>query len=657
MRTTTTLLAFLIIIFIPLLPASVDWPPVIPAELALKQPRIDKDADAEALLWDVRMADEVGINEERSIRNHYLRIKIFTDRGRDKYSTVDINFDNHVRVSDIAGRTIKPNGEMVELKKDAIYERVLVKAGGVKVKVKSFAMPAVETGCIIEYRWKETHDQLTHNSRLQFQRDIPVHMVKYHVKPTADLERYGMKVIAFHMNNPSFTKEKDGYNSTVVTDMPAFKEEPDMPAEADVRPWALLFYSQEDKIDPTHYWEKLGKEVYADYKSQIKINDEMRSAAAETVQGANTPEEKLTKLLEMVRKQFKNLTFDVAVTSQEREKAKSNKNTSDTWKQKAGTSRELSLLYVALATSLDFDARMTRSGDQTYGSFDKSVANRYFLPTYNVAVKVGDKWMFCDPASLFLPFGMLRWEEEGQAVLISDPKQPVFSQTTMSGPEASLTARTAKFRLSEEGTLEGDVQIVYTGHTAVSRKFDFQEESAAEREESVKQTVKSRFADAEVSDIKLEGASDPNKPIAVTYHVKIAGYAQRTGRRLFLKSSYFERDFSVRFPGSERKFMVKFPYGWSERDRITYELPDGFSLEKPEAPGKFKIGELGDYDVRMTISKDQKTLAYEREFYFGKGGILLFPVQGYSQLKKVFDIVQEHDDHLLTLRQGELASK
>jgi hypothetical protein len=200
MRTKSGVFASIFLITLPLFAA--DWPPVTPAELALKQPKIDKEADAEALLWDVRVTDDTSGNIDRAIQTHYVRVKIFTDRGRDKYSTVDLSFDNRTNLSEIAGRTIKPNGEIVELKKDAVYERVLVKTGGLKVKVKSFAMPGVEAGSIIEYRWKETfNDQLTNYIRLQFQRDIPVHLVQYHVKPGADVGSYRMKVRQFQVKS------------------------------------------------------------------------------------------------------------------------------------------------------------------------------------------------------------------------------------------------------------------------------------------------------------------------------------------------------------------------------------------------------------------------------------------------------------------------
>jgi hypothetical protein len=147
---------------------------------------VEKDADdAEALFWEVRIDDDP---EGDLIFTHYIRIKVFTNRGRESQSKIDIPFGKfygrEIKIKDIAARTIRPDGSIVELKQDDVFERTIVKTSGAKVKAKSFAMPAVEPGCIIEYRWREIRVQQDADYvRLEFQRDIPVQRVKYFIKP------------------------------------------------------------------------------------------------------------------------------------------------------------------------------------------------------------------------------------------------------------------------------------------------------------------------------------------------------------------------------------------------------------------------------------------------------------------------------------------
>ena len=131
--------------------AAPTWKPIDPAHLAMKTPVVEKDADAEAIFWEVQLNDA----GDDLIFSHYIRIKVFTERGKESQSKIDITYFGRNRIVDIAGRTIKADGSIVELKKDAIFDRVIAQLGGQKIKAKTFAMPAVEPGVIIEYRWKE----------------------------------------------------------------------------------------------------------------------------------------------------------------------------------------------------------------------------------------------------------------------------------------------------------------------------------------------------------------------------------------------------------------------------------------------------------------------------------------------------------------------
>ena len=69
-----------------------DWRPIDPAELALKTPVVDKGADAEAIFWEVRLSDEFDGGTPRTVLRHYVRIKVFNERGRESQSKIDIPF-------------------------------------------------------------------------------------------------------------------------------------------------------------------------------------------------------------------------------------------------------------------------------------------------------------------------------------------------------------------------------------------------------------------------------------------------------------------------------------------------------------------------------------------------------------------------------------
>jgi hypothetical protein len=630
-----------------------EWKPVDPAQLAMTSPIVEKDADAEAIFWEVYVQDNPD-GFYSTLLKHYIRIKIFTERGKETQSKIDLRYSEYGKINDIAARTIKPDGTIIELKKEAIFERVVAKVGGYKYKVKSFALPSVEPGAIIEYRWREERINLKYLSlydRFQMQRDIPVQVVKYFFKPpqSPTYRSLSMRTRMYNANLTSFVKEKDGFFSATLTNMPAFREEPRMPPEDQVRAWMLVYYPHGESLSPEKFWPKYGRELYEEYKPLMKVSDEIKKAAATAIADATTPEQKLERMFTFCRSKIMNVYDDASgLTATDRAKLKQNESPSDTLKRGKGTPQDIDLLFGALATAAGFETRIAILSDRGDLFFDINNTDRYFLDILDIAVKVGDGWRFFSPGSMYVPFGMLRWQEEGLPALICDPKEPTFVETPLSPAEKTLQKRTAKLILSEDGTLEGDVLIEYTGQFAVEKKEENDELSPAVREENMRDRIKEKMGTAEVSNINIENVTDPVKPFIYSYHIRVPGYAQRTGKRLFVQPAFFQRGIGVLFSAADRKMPVYFHYPWKEDDSVTIKMPAGYKLDNADSPTPFAADKVAKYEVKLYVVRNEDLL-YKRTFSFNG---LLFPTKNYTWLKQIFEAVHEQDNHTITLKQA-----
>ncbi|PYX49602.1 MAG: hypothetical protein DMG79_08200, partial [Acidobacteria bacterium] len=91
--------------------------------------------------------------DDRGLTAHedvYFRIKILTEEGR-KYADVEIPFwKSEGSVVGIHARTIKADGTVVDFGGKA-FDKQIVKARGVKYIAKTFTLPDVQVGGIIEY--------------------------------------------------------------------------------------------------------------------------------------------------------------------------------------------------------------------------------------------------------------------------------------------------------------------------------------------------------------------------------------------------------------------------------------------------------------------------------------------------------------------------
>ena len=53
----------------------------------------------------------------------------------------------------------------------------------------------------------------------------------------------------------------------------------------------------------------------------------------------------------------------------------------------------------------------------------------------------------------------------------------------------------------------------------------------------------------------------------------------------------------------------------------------------------------------VKIASDGHVIIYDRDFFFGGRGNILFPVRGYAAVKQLFDAISKIDDHTITLKQ------
>ena len=639
---------------VPLSAWAVDWRPVSPEELRQKTPKVEPNADAEVIFWDVKIEDRYAAGDFLMVLNHYLRAKIFTDRGKEKFSTVEIERFGKRRIGDIRGRTIKADGTIIDLKKDSIFERDIVKAKGFKARGVTFALPNVEVGDIIEYQYREYRDnELANYLPLEFQREVPMWEVTYHLRPLQlPWLAYRMQSVGFRLTNTPFQQEQGGFSFTTMKNVPAFKEEALAPPDEVLRSWLLVYYEEDKKVVPEKFWKEVGKADWNVFKPLLKVDSEVKRVASELVTGVTDDEAKLIKLDAFCRNKIKNIhDSEVEMTSAERKAVKENKHPSDTLKQMAGTGTDIDLLFAALATAAGYDARFARIPDRGRHFFSPELPIKYFLQSnYSVAVNVGDKWHFYDPASKSVAPGTIRWREEGQRALISDPKGGFFEKTQFSPASASMRKRIANLKLSADGEIEGTLEYLFTGHVAADERNRYDNKTPAEIEEDWKARL-GIYGAPSISKFEMAQKDDASLPLVVRMEFSAQGFCARTGKRILLEPGFFEHNSRAQFTETNRKADIYFHYAYSEDDEVTIELPEGWELDKPSAPKSSKLSEVGNYEAKVRITADKRKVLYSRKFSWGSEGTLIIPGKNYAAVKNIFDFVQEQDHHVLTLRQ------
>lgn len=116
--------------------------------------------------------------------DEYRRIKVLTEEGR-KYADIEIPFfkENGINVVNIRARTIRPDGSVANFE-GKIFEKAIAKAKGLKYMAKTFTLPDVQVGSIIEYYYTtDLSEHYIYDSHWILSDDLFTRSAKFSLKP------------------------------------------------------------------------------------------------------------------------------------------------------------------------------------------------------------------------------------------------------------------------------------------------------------------------------------------------------------------------------------------------------------------------------------------------------------------------------------------
>ena len=622
------------------------WRKIDPTELADTAARIDPEAGAEILEREV-IVDQS--SQEDIVRHTYVRAKIYSERGIGKFVKIEVPYDQASAVTDINVRTLKPDGQIIELARSDIYDREVVNDGERRVKVKSFAPPGLQPGDVVEYSYRQltlTRQQFT---TFSFQSDLPARLVRFQFRPArSPMGTLQTNAVFFNCPNQPLKSDSEGFFTFEMRDLAAAKPEPHQPPAISSNASVVVCYNLGLKLPPKEYWPDFAKLTHERYQEQTKPGKLIRSTLESIVSPTDNDEQKLRKIYDYCRSKIRNEHNDTdRLTREERAKSSTNATAADTLKNGYGSPSEIRVLYVALARAAGLEARLAPCNNRSLLQFNASIPEPFMLNELLVAVQLDGKWRYVDPAQTYLPFGMVSSRNEGTAVLVAAPKDGALALTPAAPPDSSQRQRKATLKLDADGALEGDVFVEYSGHDQFTLKWRLDGLGTAGRETFVRDSIQAHLKLAEITEIKIENASDPVAPLKISYHLRIPDYADRTGSRLFVQPSVFQKNVPPVFPEATRRTNLMFNHAYVHTDDIRILPPEGYELEEASAPASLNLGGLGSCEFSLSVVKRTGEIAYRRAFTLKATAV---EKKFYEPVRAGFEAIHQRDGHTLTLR-------
>jgi len=621
-----------------------DWQPIDPAELKMTGEPKAPGAPAIYLYRQVDRNDSGTVTTEFN----YERIKILTEEGR-KYGDVEIPFDRSgENVSNIRARTIHPDGTVVNFD-GKVYEKTIVKAKGLKYLAKTFSMPNVTVGSIVEYKFNyDFTDRYIFNSHWILSENLFTRLAKFSLKPYNE-PPWMVQWISPAGLPPGTDPAKEGSDSVIrltAHDIPAFTVEDYMPPENELKFRVDFIYRDgmpEQNMDK--YWANYTKKQADNIEKFVNKKKPMEQAVAGIVSPSDPPEEKLRKIYARTQ-QVRNLSYEASKTDEEQKRAKLKAagSVEDVWKNGYGSGASITWFFLGLARGAGFEAFPVMVSARSEYFFKPNRMNSSELNTNVVMVKLNGKELYCDPGSLFAPFCVLPWQESGVAGRLIDKEGGRWVTTPAGTSGDNKIQRVAEFNMSDQGTLEGTVKLSYTGIEAMVRRQEERNSDDAARKKYFEDQLKEYIpagADVELKNVPDWKSSDA--PLAAEFTVKIEGWVSGAGKRAMMPVGVFSASEKRVFDHADRVQPVYYPYFYMKEDDIKIELPLGWHVASVPKGQDFdaKAAEyVMKYDDQKTAVRINRTLRID---------LFMVPKETYPVLRNFYQAVRTGDEEQIVL--------
>src|SRR6266403_1448969 len=629
--------------------AGIGFQPVSPDEIKMTSEPLAPGAPAIILYRQVDRDD----NGYTSHEDDYFRIKILTEEGR-KHADIEIPFlKGSQNIVKVKARTIRPDGSIADFG-GQVFEKYLVKGKGIKYLAKTFTLPDVQVGSIIEYSFTtDLGEYMLFDSHWILSNELFTKKAQFSLKPyKGTYQMFSLRWSWQGLPPGAVPKEApDHIIRMEANNIPAFQTEDYMPPQDELKSRVDFIYEEGFAAkDQDSFWKQVGKTRNGQLESFIGKRKAMEQAVAQIVSPNDSQDVKLRKIYDRVQ-QIRNKSYEVQKTAQEQKRAKEKpaENVEEVWKRGYGDSVQLAWLFLGLARAAGFEAYGCWVSDRREYFFNPVTMQSAKLNDNVVLVKLNGKDVYLDPGVVFTPYGLLTWSETGVAGLRLDKDGGTWIQTTLPQASESRIERVGKLKLSDMGDLEGKLTVTYIGLEAMYHRMEERNADEVARKKFLEELVTAQIGVAAEAELTNKPDwTNSETPLVAEYNLKIPGWASAAGRRVMIPAAIFTAAEKGVFEHANRVQPIYFEYPREKVDDVTIELPPGWQVSSVPPP-QDQNGKVVVYSLK--VEQSPGTLRLTRRLTIDA---LLVHQKYYTALRNFFQAVRTSDGIQVVLQPGEI---
>lgn len=646
-KRTNFILLLTILCSLPAFAGTPDWL----RALAQQPPKkYADDANAVVLLDE----QEVTVRDAGDIVTHgRIAYRILRPEGRE-YADLELDFDNETKINFLRGWSITAKGQEYEVKeKDAIELGLVPDVLFSDAKAKKIRVPGADVGSVVGFEYEHKDRPFLFQDFWLFQRSIPVERSRYVLRLPSRWEYR-----ADWINHPEQKPvEQNGAYVWEVTEVPRIEREyREPPYRALAGTMIVTFFSEAIKAQTFRSWDGLGT-WYAQLTAGTR---DASPAIQQKVQELAPPSlplfDRIKALARFAQRDVRYAAIEVGIGGLKPHAA------SEIFAHRYGDCKDKATILSSMLSQIGIKSFYMPVHDERGIFNDKTPPNEGFnhvilaiqLPdaSYNKALpamyehpKLGHLLIF-DPTNDLVPIGQLPfYEQDSFALLVTDNGGELI-HLPVSTPETNMLKRTARVKLLADGSLQGEVEELYTGYRAALAREYWKDATEKDRRKVLERILGASLGSFQVENIAVDNADDIEKDLVVRYKFTADRYAKNAGPLLLVRPRVIG-EYAGFFDASKPRhyaYEMHAPYWTSETVEIT--LPEGYKVDElPEATQASMA--FAQYNSKTVDAGN--VLRYTRDYTMRA---TVVPVDKIDQLKTLFGEINHDEKNMAVLKKA-----
>ena len=556
------------------------------------------------------------------------------DRGR-----LVLPFDAETKITSLHAWCLPAQGKEYEVKdKEAIETSIYSDALFSDDRQKVLEIPAADPGNVIGYEFEQKGRPYVLEDVWVFQGSDPVRLSRF----TLSLPK-GWEYKAYWRNHPEVQAHPAGENtwSWEVHDVPALEHEYAMPSTGALAGRLhIIYYPPSSALADKSLasWAAVGSWYAKLAAGRADPSPEEKQKVLELASTLPTPLDKMRSLAAFMQHQVRYVEVKIGIGGWQAHAAP------DVFHNRYGDCKDKATLLSSMLKVIGIDSYpMLVNLDRGVVSKDVPVARTFNhmilaiqlppgVPTDTLYATVQDaklgKLLIFDPTAELIPFGILPAEEQGNRALLVGPDGGRLIDLPLLPAKLNQLSRTAKFTLSPDGGLTGEVQETVTGDLAAERRAAFMRADAGDRRKVVERFLGGYLSGFSLGDLQVDNLDKYDQDLVIHYRFSAQRYAKPMGALLLVRPRVLGQKADDYFGSKPRQQPVEFDSLTLQTDVFEITLPPGFSVDDLPAAADVDAG-FASYKSHAEV-KDN-VLRYSRQYEVKD---ILVPTDKLDQLKK-----------------------